>query len=533
MRLKLNILLITLLALLSCAKEGGGRVDYGPETGDLCVRFDVSDMNPPILGVTKDNADAGHVLSEDGVMRKGRMWLVDKDDKVVVFGEMGVNNSTSTEHEFTNIKRGEYKLYILLNSTELDGFKKGETINEDFKQKCLTLLKPNSSSEAPEYFESPEYTVESGVPCSIVKDVAIAAGKNYVDVSLQRCVGRLTVVVLNNIHDCQLAIGGIGLSAVNPSMGYYFPQSDGSVPTYTDRAFHDLDYKNPVVLPPSKNKIIFDRYVYETKEISEGLSFRLFGAVYKDGATVTPSSFNSYTFTGNQSLGKDKKYFLRSAASASRNYYIGVLNDGGLGCDEFLDDEELIRNPKIENFLWTVEGTSDPRTLKNVGTEKCITLNSTGTQVDLGLGDSGTSFYFIGSTTSGYLISSMKQQKGSWWEGYYYDYGYGLACDPESARGLVAIDSPDTKTNTSWILREATLDNSKTYPEYQNCVCEIPYRQHAINYIDDYAVSKLLTRIKRNEHVTVSINVSYDREYMQFGFEVKAWATKDNKTTFD
>lgn len=533
MRLKLNILLITLLALLSCAKEGGGRVDYGPETGDLCVRFDVSDMNPPILGVTKDNADAGHVLSEDGVMRKGRMWLVDKDDKVVVFGEMGVNNSTSTEHEFTNIKRGEYKLYILLNSTELDGFKKGETINEDFKQKCLTLLKPNSSSEAPEYFESPEYTVESGVPCSIVKDVAIAAGKNYVDVSLQRCVGRLTVVVLNNIHDCQLAIGGIGLSAVNPSMGYYFPQSDGSVPTYTDRAFHDLDYKNPVVLPPSKNKIIFDRYVYETKEISEGLSFRLFGAVYKDGATVTPSSFNSYTFTGNQSLGKDKKYFLRSAASASRNYYIGVLNDGGLGCDEFLDDEELIRNPKIENFLWTVEGTSDPRTLKNVGTEKCITLNSTGTQVDLGLGDSGTSFYFIGSTTSGYLISSMKQQKGSWWEGYYYDYGYGLACDPESARGLVAIDSPDTKTNTSWVLREATLDNSKTYPEYQNCVCEIPYRQHAINYIDDYAVSKLLTRIKRNEHVTVSINVSYDREYMQFGFEVKAWATKDNKTTFD
>ena len=80
MRLKLNILLITLLALLSCAKEGGGRVDYGPETGNLCVRFDVSDMNPPILGVTQDNADAGHVLSEDGVMREGRMWLVDKAD---------------------------------------------------------------------------------------------------------------------------------------------------------------------------------------------------------------------------------------------------------------------------------------------------------------------------------------------------------------------------------------------------------------------------------------------------------------------
>ena len=352
MRLKLNILLITLLALLSCAKESGERVDYGPETGNLCVRFDVSAMNPPIVGVTQDNADAGHVLSveSDGKMMIGRMWLVDKvTDKVVVFGEMGVNNSTSTKHEFTNIKRGEYKLYILLNSTELDGFTKGTQIDDNFKKKCLAEIESGAS---------PEYTVESGVPCSIVKDVAIAAGKNYVDVSLQRCVGRLTVVVLNNIHDCKLAIGGIGLSAVNPSTGYYFPQSDGSVPHYTNLAFHDL--ASTVVLPPSKNKIIFDRYIYETKDIPEGLSFRLFGAVY--GGTKEPT-----------------------------------ISD-----NSFVDPDAVLPNGEIK-----------------------------------------------------------------------------------------------------------------------------------INYIDDYGVSKLLTRIKRNEHVTVSINVSYDREYMQFDFEVKAWETINNTTTFD
>lgn len=498
------------------------RVDYGPETGNLCVRFDVSAMNPPILGVTQGNEDAGHVLLEgsDGVMKTGRMWLVDKDDNVVVFGKMGVNNSKSTKHEFTNIKRGEYKLYILLNSMELDGFTEGKTIDDNFKKKCLATIASGAS---------PEYTVESGVPCSIVKDVAIAAGNNNVDVSLQRCVGRLTVVVLNNIHDCKLAIGGIGLSAVNPSTGYYFPQSepDESVPSYTNLAFHDLDYIKPAVLPPGKNKIIFDRYVYETKEIPEGLSFRLFGAVYNKDTTKTQIDlFESYTFNNGSSPENEKQYLLRSAASASSNYYIGVLNDGGLGCDEFLDDVELIRNPKIKNFLWTLMGSSYRGTLKNVGTGKYITLNySTGNQVDLGLGDSGTSgtsFNFTGSATSGYLITT-----------YSWPYGYGLACDPESARGLVAINSPDTKTNTSWILREATLDNSKTYPEYKDCECEIPYRQHAINYIDDYGVSKLLTRIKRNEHVTVSINVSYDRKYMQFGFAVKAWETKDNTTTFD
>lgn len=247
MRLKLNILLITLLTLFSCAKEGGGRVDYGPETGNLCVRFDVSDMNPPILGVTNDNADAGHVLLEgsDGVMKIGRMWLVDKAGNVVVFRKTEDNNSNSRIMKFSNVKRGEYKLYILLNSTDLDGFTEGKEIDDNFKKKCLATIAAGAS---------PEYTVESGVPCSIVKDVAIAAGNNNVDVSLQRCVGRLTVVVLNNIHDCQLAIGGIGLSAVNPSTGYYFPQSDGSVPSYENLAFHDLNYTNPVVILPSKIK---------------------------------------------------------------------------------------------------------------------------------------------------------------------------------------------------------------------------------------------------------------------------------------
>lgn len=331
-------------------------MDYGPEAGNLCVRFDVSAMNPPILGVTQDNDDSGHVLSEgsDGVMKIGRMWLVDKAGNVEVFRKTEDNNSNSRIMKFSNVKRGEYTLYILLNSKELDGFIEGSNINIDdnFKKKCLAEITSGSS---------PEYTVESGVPCSIVKDVAIAAGNNSVDVSLQRCVGRLTVVVLNNIHDCKLAIGGIGLSAVNPSMGYYFPQSDGSVPEYANLAFHDLDYINHlVVLQPSRNKIIFDRYVYETKDIPEGLSFRLFGAVYGDK-----------------------------------------------------------KEPTI----------------------------------------SGTSFV-----------------------------GYDAV---------------------------------------------LPDGEIKINYIDDYGVSNLLTRIKRNEHVTVSINVSYDREYMQFDFTVKAWVTKDNTTTFD
>ena len=72
MRLKLNILLITLLALFSCAKESGERGSDDQGTGTLYVRFDI----PANAGVTKVDGGSG-----GGIMGLIMFWR-----KIILFG---------------------------------------------------------------------------------------------------------------------------------------------------------------------------------------------------------------------------------------------------------------------------------------------------------------------------------------------------------------------------------------------------------------------------------------------------------------
>ena len=75
MRLKLNILLITLLALFSCAKESGERGSDDQGTGTLHVRFDI----PANAGVTKVDGVSGggyggthNVLTKDNIIHSNQ-----------------------------------------------------------------------------------------------------------------------------------------------------------------------------------------------------------------------------------------------------------------------------------------------------------------------------------------------------------------------------------------------------------------------------------------------------------------------------
>ena len=51
--------------------------------------------------------------------------------------------------------------------------------------------------------------------------------------------------------------------------------------------------------------------------------------------------------------------------------------------------------------------------------------------------------------------------------------------------------------------------------------------------MDKYGDAWLLQQIKRNEHVTVSINIFYNRELGEFDFKVSSWKEVSNETTFD
>lgn len=529
MRLKLNILLITLLALFSCAKERGERGSDDQGTGTLHVRFDI----PANAGVTKVDGVSGggyagthNVLKKekDDTIRHGRLFLVDnKDNKGIVVayrkavdnGNGVIGNSSGTE-VITGIKRGDYKLYVFVNGSKEQAEIFDKAYPNPHKLSIDDLLKTKLSGKDLEGGKSPTFADEEGIPCTFVTDVAITAGNNYVDAHLERCVGRLTIKVLNNIPDRKLAIRSIGLSADNPTNGYYFPSSSA----VTKGAFPELT--ETIVFAPNENKTIFDHYVYETDVVAEGLSFDLFGAVYGDNPTIGTDFRYSYDISGDIVNNTDhpKKnglYFLHSAASP--NYYIGDL-DGTLGCREFSDDKELKNSKDIKRFLWKVTTTKstfsyDYCTLQNLGTNSYMTLNET----KAGVGLTNSTSLRLSRHEDGYRLFYYPSS-------YSWNY-YSLTFDSSSATCVGTLNKDDD-TKYKWILRQATGDGSIPGAEK-----EITRERRQIKIVDTYGDAQPLRQIKRNEHVTVSINIFYNRELGQFDFEVSSWKEISNETTFD
>lgn len=528
MRLKLNILLVTLLALFSCAKESGERGSDDQGTGTLHVRFDI----PANAGVTKVDGVSGagydgtkKVLTKDNIIRHGRLFLVDKNDVVVAYRKAADNanvigHSSGTE-VITEIKRGDYKLYVFVNGSEEQAkiFDDNHKTLVGSKLASTALLETKLSKNDLVGGNSPTFADAEGIPCTFVTDVAISAGNNYVDAHLERCVGRLTIKVLNNIPDRKLAIRSIGLSADNPTNGYYFPPSgNGSVGKV---AFPELT--ETIVFAPNENKTIFDHYVYETDVLSEGLTFDLLGAVYGDKATIGTDFRYSYDISDNivNDTGHpqhEKLYFLRSAAS--QEYYIGNL-DGTLGCREFSDDEKLKNSKDIKKFLWkAIVSSSSTVAFRNVETEKYITLD----QTSIGVGTTKTDFTFERDNL-GY--SFCRAVHNYLW---YYDYYY-LTYNP-SSHYLSSVEGSSGK-NSKWILRQAIGKGSKE-DYFVDSEAEISRKERRqIKIVDTYGDAQPLRQIKRNEHVTVSINIFYNRELGKFDFEVSSWKEIDNTTTFD
>lgn len=505
MRKRLFISLIALVTLFSCGKE----VTPSPDTsgtGTLHISFDMG-------ASTKAGAKDGDM------MKTGSLWLVDGSGKVIVF-DTDTPNATSFEKTINNIQRGDYTLYLVANYTGLNTYTVGKNIDDGFTKRLLSTITSG---------QSPEFNEEVGMPCSCVQQVHIAAGENHISAHLQRCVGRLSINVRNNISSHKLAIGGIGLSDNNPTTGYLFPSSDGSIPpSATDVAFPEL--AQHVVLATNENKDVYDVYLYDTGEATSanGITFTLFGAVYEDQTPDENISISQpkYSFSNNDTnLSNGGEYLIRSAES--NVIYIGDLENSGIGVREFSSDEVLKTYKDIKNFLWRAEVSGNQVKFKNVGTARYITLSETTAGID----SSGTQFYFSDDTGNGALLFSTNRS-WSWWS-YSYSYGYSLTLNSAS-NGLSGTTGMESNSRTRWLVRTATSSTGDHIPHFIGSDYDIPWIKRTINYLDKHGNTQILKGISRNEHVEVSINVFYNRERGQFDFEVEGWKIIDgNETTFD
>ena len=491
------------LSAISCAKDTPAKDKpvYGEGEGNLHISFSTA-------GTTK----AG-TAQEGDIIKTARLWLIDADDNVMRFYSKDNINVASGEATIKNIKRGVYTLCILANckDKELDSYVTGSKIDDGFKRKLLPAISDGSA---------PAFTEETGMPCSAVIHQEITVGENYVEAHLLRCVGRISIRVRNNIGDSKIAIGAVGLSQNNPSTGYLFEPLDGSVPpTVTNLSFKELT--GITTIAPYKTKEVYDSYLYEIDASTavNGITFDLLGGIYDAAVTDEDISIayrTQYNFGNNLSTLGDvsgNKYLIRSVESPTR--YVGTTGSG-VGTGEFTEDSELEYFKDTPNYLWEFVGTSSSAKLKNVKTGKYLD-----DYVKMTDNEKDAQEFTITNNAGKFLF-------GYWWwpsnSNWYINYDTGTE--------ELSIKSSETGPSAQWYVR--LLDESSiNEPYFVNALREIPREARPIHYVDKYGAHNKLEKIDRNEHITVTVNIFYNREMGEFKFEVEGWSEKDSETTFD
>lgn len=486
------------LSAISCAKDTPAKDKpvYGEGEGNLHISFSTA-------GTTK----AG-TAQEGDIIKTARLWLIDADDNVMRFYSADNINVASGEATIKNIKRGVYTLCILANCKELDSYVTGSKIDDGFKRKLLPAISDGSA---------PAFTEETGMPCSAVIHQEITVGENYVEAHLLRCVGRISIRIRNNIGDSKIAIGSVGLSKNNPSTGYLFEPLDSSVPpTVTNLSFKELT--GITTIAPYETKEVYDSYLYEIDASTavNGITFDLLGGIY-DAAVrdedISIAYRTQYNFGNNLSTLGDvsgNKYLIRSVESSTR--YVGYTGETRVGTGEFTEDAELEYFKDTPNYLWEFVGNSSSAKLKNVKTGNYLDedLNMTA--------DASKAQAFTITNNAGKFLFGYR----GWLGTYYITYD----------AGKLSVQRNNTGTTAQWYLR--LLDESSiNEPYFENALREIPREARPIHYVDKYGAHNKLERIDRNEHITVTVNIFYNREMGEFKFEVEGWSGKDSETTFD
>ena len=490
-RLLTYLLLISFICFWGCLDELGTAEDVS-ETGMLTLNISADAVS---------KAASSGVLSdqEDKLINTLTVWLV--QDGTVKDLRTSSPKASSATVTFDNVLRGDYKLYIVAN---YDG-----NLATTYKIGSNTSGLQNYILGNVDAGTSPTYTTTSGIPSSLEMDISVAPGNNLISAHLKRAVGRLSIA-FRNMTEHDLYVGDMSLSAYNPSQGYLFSQNHSLPGTSQYRAFPSLS-GDPVKI--GNETVVFDHYLYETGYPSSPFELAFDAGLYTDGQS--PTYENTYvqsvdvkTGTNMTSVSNGDIFMIHSKESS--RFYLGA-DDSGLVCTEFGSDENIVNSAVVDNYLWTKSGNS----IKNIGTGKYLSISP-----NPGVSSDSKTVY-LGSYTGYFSIYSYSS-------GYYY----------------LAINNTNTgfySTNTAyyWYLRSVTREEkNETKKAFTGTESTFLARMekdhtHTMKYLDSYGVAQPLTHICRNEHIKLTVNVSYHQSTGGFEVSVSGWKSKGNETTFD
>ena len=471
---------------------------------------------------TRHQNNEGSPASDGGKMKTLRVWFIEKTSgKILDRKDLTLNDATTATVKFEEISRGSYYLCAVSNYTGLDSYVKGGTVDDDgFKNALIAAAATTTTTDTTtlEAGQAPYFSEDTGMPASYFQEISVAAGANTVDASLKRCVGRLTIDIRNTTSDYELFVHSLNLSANNRTQGYLFPRlnaTDSSIPgTSSMVTFPDLT--SLVQVPPTTETEVYDYYLFETNP-GTALTINMLAALYPKGTEASAVQIDttkegSKVIGGNTSaIGKEFSYLIRSASSPTK--YLGI-SQNQLKMYELSSDAEILAYDKLDNYLWKFSGTTgNSTTVQNVGKGTYLTISSSSASV---------------SSSSGTIITKESSQYGVRFTSDNYNLSY------DGSNISVTEDIQNNK-NVLWYVRPVRDgDPSKDRYSFHEPKVELSRGYHEIKYLDVYGSPQPLTKIDRNEHVTLHVNLFYNAELGQFDFEVAEWEDGgDRETTFD
>ncbi|MBR2456744.1 MAG: hypothetical protein IKB31_06245 [Bacteroidaceae bacterium] len=478
-------------------------------------------------------------------------------------GIVDTNATTGTEVTFTfkydhprhgaceKLRRGEFLMLAVANHThcertiegkkyEYEGLSNGtdklenliESIKSTFDIQAGkgidNFIQSNANYQS--FFDFPiiannDYLCDKNVPqpLSMVQNISLSPGDNYVSGELKRTYSRIRIEVMNNSSSCDLSINSLTFSDnFAQKQTYLFDNPDNPDRIYTNfkgKPVVTSTYaitnctattSNPIALGERSQKVIFDGYILGSKD-DNGYRYTL-DVEYKDKTYELPASINEQA----SNLAEIKANVTTSITGETRYFVIKNTSSGKHLYDNgnFLYQGNDIINKNTDNYnyyMWAlIERPSGGYYLYNKETEHYVGTPNSNTNGQTRMVTDPEAYYNIVEYNVDYLIQANGNASlclnnwggaGTHLGGYSQDNG-------GKHQFYLAIPGgvKDARYNSPILLE--TIDPTTAQ----------------VNQVKS---------IKRNDFINVLITVSFDEMNGDFRFEVVPWTEKSGNIEFN
>lgn len=481
-----------LMLLAACQQQEG--VESLEEAVELTFKLDLKD--------SQSRADVSPDLVDGNVFRNVSVYLLDANKIIKAKLEgIAVDNLSEETVIFTKdqfkLKRGIYTLMAVANHPS------SWVCNtyDDLMAKTIVTSADNII---------PKNVVQ---PLSLMKEIELHAGMNYIEGELVRTFAKFRIDVKNNsstslrVKDLQFSSNFTQEQAYvfdngNDNRTYGF-QTAAPIASATGALtpFTKDEGKDYQEIAPFASKTLFESYLLESKIVApeKQYTYTLDLAYVGVDKVVVNFQKDGGAITKIENLSDNEEgYFLISFKNGKETYYLNLGEDNKVGLSQ-LNDDEL--NSIGTHCVWKLEESGYKYRIKNVESGKYLQTLSNGASVSLGdtpvdysLYD-GIRFY---NNYNYFYFNNNNSLSGSYYNSTYFTF--------------YKVIKTTTTTTGETVTSKEPIPLTTIHPITQQ--------------------SSITTAIKRNDYIHVLVTVSYNPVAGTFDFEVKNWETENGDVEF-